>query len=176
MKNFMPDGELFVDTGSTSASAFFVRDIYPYVSSWSCPSRMKKKRESYIHFMGDFFSTLLKEMQPRRVWLEEPEFWSGSAKSQMAIAQDNLFDLQACCITYADRCAVARVPFRLVKARKWKGTLSKDATIARVKRIDKSANYGNEHIWDAVAFGMSMNKDVWNLRIPGYKGVIDAGL
>lgn len=159
----IPNNHLFVDTGINTGWAFFTGTIYPKTGSIITPVVVRKTKENYIRFCGLEFKLVLEKLCPSHVTLEEPEYWENSFKSRTAAVKGTLFHLAANVYTYADRCAVAGIPFTLLTANKWKHNLSKKATEVRVKLIN-GETYSNEHILDAVAMGLSKDKRIWNLK------------
>ena len=89
-------------------------------------------------------------------YLELPELWSGSAKSQSAAVQGDLFKLTYLIGNYAQvlRWTWAVEP-RLLRPREWKGQMSKSVIARRVYRSIER-RYESEHILEAVGIGLSL--------------------
>lgn len=156
--------ELFIDPGINTAYSFFIGSVVPVDTGIIKTDKlMRQTKENYIRFMGDLFSNLLSDKEPTMLTIEEPEFWGTSFKSMTAITSGSLFHLNAIVYTFCDRCAVASIPFKLVKPREWKGTMSKEATKKRVEIIT-GMKWDNEHIIDSIGMGLSTDKDIWLLR------------
>jgi hypothetical protein len=170
---------VFVDPGKTTAIVYFTDEIYPhYVEDF----RYKKSRISdfydYLDFMCSEFVTKINEIQTERlgrtlfdrsdkypiekVFIEYTEHQQ-SLKSDTSIRKGSLFKLTLLIGAYCAQCIDMNLDFELLTAREWKKSLTKEATAKRVKRIT-GLDYNSEHIMDAIAFGLSRDKEVWSLR------------
>jgi len=160
----LPYNELFIDSGINTGWAFFDKSKkYPVTGLITINRQYRKTIENYIKFMGSSFRTLLRNFEPIRVTIEHPEFWNNSQKSKVAVESGSLLHNAANAYSYAAICYDNGVNFTLKYPREWKGQLDKEATEYRVKLI-LGKTFNNEHINDAVAMGLSRDKNIWQLR------------
>lgn len=110
-------------------------------SSWSIRSA-KMLREFY---------GLCKDYVPNRVICEYPEFFA-SGKGYASAAGGNLVKLAHLVGMFDGACVLSQCPFSMMPVREWKGQMSKQLVIQRIrKRLGKTYK---SHAADAVGIGL----------------------
>jgi len=153
---------LTVDTGLTTAWAYWRGDAFPWHDEFHC-SRKFLTIAQRISFMSKKFDDVLTVLQPKRVILEMVEFWEGSDKSRISAVRGDIFNLALLIGAYMSTALRHDATVDLLSAREWKGQLTKEATAYRVHCINGKF-YRSEHITDAVGMGFSRDHDVWHLK------------
>lgn len=157
----IPDKVLTVDTGLTTAWAFWNGTVFPQVDYFTCPKNLNQIDR--IKYMLTCFEAKIALLSPVKIILEMVEFWEGSDKSRMATVRGDTFTLALLIGAYVAKAIEYKINVELLTAREWKGQLSKEATAWRVAHINGQF-YINEHITDAVAMGLSRDEEIWHLK------------
>lgn len=172
-------GVMTVDPGNNCAFAFWkLYNFTPYPDMIGMIRPRKADYNSlcqltkYIVNYTRPFKNVLEELQPETVIVEGVQKY-GSLTSEVSISTGDVFKLgylvSGLLLTSADMF----ISTYETKAPEWKGSMTKEATNARLRRIlpvesklITATDNGklNEHMLDAVAMGLSCVDDWWKLR------------
>lgn len=158
-----------VDVGMNTGIAYWRGDSFPATHTIKYRGVVKKNLRAYLEFMANQFDTFVKTIFTTRgkrlnfIQIEGVEVWGNSNKSITSATRGDLITVAYLvgAFTYIAEKFAWEVTIKT--APQWKGQLSKEGTVARVKRIN-GLTYENEHVTDAVAMGFARVEDIWFLR------------
>ena len=104
--------------------------------------------------LGDFLVDKVLAIQ--EVVIEQPSLWSASALSHASASKGDLFALAMLIGAFQLICSQHQIPCRLISVQAWKGTMTKDATRARLERNlqTKFDSRASTHEIDALGLAM----------------------
>jgi hypothetical protein len=147
---------MYVDVGRNTATAFWPTGNRPdevrvgfFTFSYEDPEWLFKARKG--------FRGIISQCKPLVVYIEGMEFFQGSIKSQTAGSRGDLSKIAYLAGAYASIAYEMGAEAEIITASGWKGQLTKKATQAWVNRIIPKG-FLNEHVYDAVAFGLSFTE------------------
>lgn len=101
------------------------------------------------------FYTIVLGCSARECVIESDEFWKGSLKSETSATRGNLSLLSHIVGAYFGVCSILHVKCSFIKAREWKGQMSKEIVARRVE-MALGIRYSSSHITDAVGIGLAL--------------------
>jgi len=155
-----------IDVGKNTGLSFWDGTFFPSTETVTYKGKIKGNESKYIEYMTDSVYDLLRASIKTNydfIQIEGVEVWETSSKSMASATRGDLIRLAYLVGAYI---LVAQKFTRKVivkTAPEWKSQLSKEATVARVKRIN-GLTYENEHVTDAVAMGFANVENIWLLK------------
>lgn len=146
---------LYVDPGYHTGWALFSDEdqIIPIKTGIiNCPVKIKGTIER-IKYMQECFYDLIVAEAPNDLIIEGVVLHTGSAKSTMAAGKGDLFNLAYLVGAYVCNAFLEHINVKIVTVNEWKGSLSKQAVHARIKKV--TGQKYPEHIADAVGIGLA---------------------
>lgn len=112
--------------------------------------------------IAEGFNDILLKANPEHIIFEYPGFFQ-SAKGLASAVNGDVFKLMFLVGILSDRCHLNKMGVVLLPVNTWKGTLSKDAVIARIAaRLGTTLDHYPNHVADAVGMGLHV-KGLLNL-------------
>lgn len=157
-----------IDVGKNTGLAFWDGTFFPSTETVTYKKKIKGNESMYIEYMTDSVYDLLDDHTDTRtpyhfIQIEGIEVWGTSSKSMVSATRGDLIRLAYLVGAYILVAQEFTHKVIVKTAPEWKGQLSKEATSARVKRINKHT-YENDHITDAVAMGFANVEEIWLLK------------
>lgn len=156
------DQVLTVDTGDNTGWAYWTkRQIAPEVTGQITLPRRRGEtitEQTQLQYMWTQFEHGIPLQiigKPKIVLLESLEHWSQDEASLAAIRSGKLFKLAYLIGGYASISQRWGAELHFVKAREWKGQMTKIATELRVQKAI-NMKFKSSHITDAVGMGLSL--------------------
>lgn len=111
--------------------------------------RVHKEIKEYT----DFFTEAIQRFNINYVVMEDAQFYESSSKGMMAARSDSLVKLAKTIGTFEACYMLNGVEYDLVKPQNWKGNLSKEIIIDRIKEVT-GGDCPSSHAADAVGIGL----------------------
>lgn len=155
---------LTIDPGFTTGWALWNDIHHPVTGELKLNKKIKyKNTEEKLNALCAAFQILLSVKQPTVVYIEGVEVWGGSTRSLVAVKRRKedpiapLFKLAYLVGGYCNVCGQYGKEFKILNFTDWGGQMTPEAVRLRVKRALKR-EYTSQHIYDAVAMGLSIFK------------------
>jgi hypothetical protein len=150
-----------VDPGRSTGVAYFINGEMPKTATikYKDPINHATLVDYCAKMCGDLVclsSILCGDWKPDRAFIEFPGFWAGSAKSHASATSDAIPFLCGLATAYGMTLEGIGIKTTFVPV-KWKGQMSKQATMALIKR-KTGWEFKTDHETDAVGIGLAQTK------------------
>jgi len=101
------------------------------------------------------FHAVMTKYYPKECYIESDEFWKGNLRSETSAGRGNLSLLAHIIGSYYGICFTLNIDCHFIKAREWKGQMSKEIVARRVQ-MAIGQMYSSSHITEAVGIGLAL--------------------